>query len=287
MTITHEPPSPRRNSSGLRRDLQLLELLGSPESESSGGLGVLRIAELTGRDKGQVSRTLATLAEAGLVVRDRQSLSYRLGYQLYALAARTLESRLVRDSAPFLRKVVTATHETAHLCVLRGDNVLTLTSELSEYAFRGMGWEGVSVAAWRTSSGRVLISDWRQDDLRSWYERHGHDHLVTSPVSPLLQRADASAEPVIEGTPLITDFPGLLREVHRIRTRGFATVDEEFEIGVVGASAPVYDFRGSIVAAINVSARKTRVGSHLDEVGAFVAKIADELSAHLGAMRSG
>ena len=182
---------------------------------------------------------------------------------------------------------MTATHETSHLCVLRGDNVLTLTSELSEYAFRGIGWEGVSVAAWRTSSGRVLISDWGQDDLRRWYDLHGHDRPVTGPMSPVMQQAGTIPSSLpIEGTTLINDFPGLLREVHRIRTRGYATVDEEFEIGVVGASAPVYDFRGSIVAAINVSAPKTRVGSHIDEVGALIARIASELSSHLGAVRS-
>jgi DNA-binding IclR family transcriptional regulator len=281
VTTATTPPQPRRNSAGLRRDLELLEILGSTEAESHGGLGVLRIAELTGRDKGQISRTLATLAEAGLIARDKQTLNYRLGYQLYALAARTLESRIVREAAPYLRKIVTATHETAHLCVLRGDNVLTLTSELSEYAFRGVGWEGVSVAAWRTSSGRVLISDWGHDDLRRWYERHGRDHPVTSPVSPLLQQATATE--VREGTPTITDFPDLLRHVHLIRTRGYATVDEEFEMGVVGASAPVYDFRGRITAAINVSAPKTRLGPHLDEVGALVARVAGELSAQLGA----
>ena len=63
------PVAPRRNSAGLRRDLELLEILGSPESESAGGLGVVRVAELAGRDKGAVSRTLATLADSGLVSR--------------------------------------------------------------------------------------------------------------------------------------------------------------------------------------------------------------------------
>lgn len=275
------PVAPRRNSAGLRRDLEILEVLATPEAEANGGMGVVRIAEQVGRDKGQVSRTLATLADAGLVARDSHSLTYRLGYQLYAMAARTLESRLVREAVPYLRKVVTATHETAHLCVLRGDNVLTLSSELSEYAFRGIGWEGVSVAAWRTSSGRVLVSDWGNDDLRRWYELHGQDQPVTGPLAPVLQGSGRT--PPVEGTPLIEDFDGLLTEIAGIRRRGYATVDEEFELGVVGASAPVYDFRGQIVAAINVSAPKTRLGSHLDEVGILVARVARELSVQLGA----
>lgn len=277
-------PAPRRNSAGLRRDFELLEVLGSPEADSAGGLGVLRIAELVGRDKGAVSRTLATLAETGLVSRDVVTQHYRLGYQLYALAARTLESRLVRASAPYLRRVVTATRETTHLCVLRGGNVLTLASEVSEYAFRGLGWEGVSTAAWRTSSGRVLVSAWADDDLRRWYDVHGHDDSVTSDVTPILQDEGVGAtSSITAGTPLVTDFESLQRELARIRARGYATVDEEFERGVVGVSAPVFDFRGQIIAAINVSAPKQRLGARLDEVGLLAAGVAAELSVQLGA----
>lgn len=276
---------PRRNSAGLRRDLEVLEVLGSPESDAAGGLGVLRVAQLIGRDKGMVSRTLATLAEGGLVSRDEVTQNYRLGYQLYALAARTLESRLVRASVPYLRRVVTATHETTHLCVLRGGNVLTLASELSEYAFRGLGWEGVSTAAWRTSSGRVLVSDWAEDDLKRWYEVHGSDEPVTGPVTRILLSTDTAHATTREyyGVPLVTDFQSLKREVAHIRRRGFAIVDEEFEKGVVGVSAPVFDFRGNIIAAINVSAPKTRLGLRLDEAGALAARAAAELSVQLGA----
>jgi len=276
-------PTPRRNSSGLRRDLELLEILGSPESESAGGIGVVRVAELAGRDKGQVSRTLATLADAGLAARDPDTLNYRLGHRLYTLAARTQESWLVREAKPFLRKVVTATHETAHLCVLRGDTVFTVLSELSPYEFRGVSWEGVGIPAWRTSSGRVLVSSWDEEDLRGWYNLHGHDRRVTGPTPPMLQSGGAFTPPEPqEAKPSITDVESLLREVGRIRAQGFAIFDEEFEVGIVGASAPVYDFRGQIVAAVNVSASKNRLGSHLTDLGSLVARVAGELSRHLG-----
>lgn len=72
-------------------------------------------------------------------------------------------------------------------------------------------------------------------------------------------------------------------EIRRIRERGYATVDEEFEAGVVGVSAPVYDFRRQIIAAINISAPKARLGDHLDEAGRLAARAATELSVRLGA----
>jgi DNA-binding IclR family transcriptional regulator len=275
----------RRNTSGLRRDLEVLEVLGSHESIRNHGLGVSRVAEMTQRDKGQISRTLATLADAGFVERDRESGKYRLGYQLYAMASRTKEAKLVEDSASYLRKVVNITHETAHLCVLRGGNVLTLKSELSTNAFRGVGWEGVSVAALRTSSGRALLSDWSEQDVRDWYEEHAKDSLVIQPVIglPISIQQDFNPKTANSTIAKIHNVEDLLTELELIRTQGYATVDEEFEFGLVGASAPIRDNSQRIVGVINVSAPKTRIGQHLNQVGELVAKISDELSFKLGA----
>lgn len=277
----------RRNSSGLRRDLELLEILGSPEAVAASGLGVSKVAEIAGRDKAQVSRTLATLAEAGLVNRDPESLLYTLGYGLYALAARTAEARMVSASAPYLKRVSAATHETTHLCVLRGGTVLTLKSEMSNHTYRALGWEGVSVDAWGTSAGRVLVSDWDQIALRDWYDSHadqaaGPHRPAQQELSPLaLEAGQGAATGHIPSK--IRTFEDLCEEIALIRRRGYAVVDEEFELGVVGVSAPVYDFKQRVVAAFNVSAPKQRFGRHLEQAGALAAKVALEFSATLGA----
>lgn len=278
--------APRRNSSGLRRDLELLEILGSQQAADATGLGVSRVAELAGRDKAQVSRTLATLAEAGLVSRDPDSLLYSLGAGLYALAARTAEARMVSASSPYLKRVSAATHETTHLCVLRGGTVLTLKSEMSNHTFRALGWEGVSVDAWGTSSGRVLVSDWDTQALRNWYDIHAAKIAVLrgtggqglSPLALESGQDNGAAHAPFK----IETFKELLAEIAEVRRRGYAVVDEEFELGVVGVSAPVYDFKGRIVAAINVSAPKQRFGQHLEQAGALAAKAALEFSAALG-----
>ena len=282
------PHTPRLNTSGLRRDMELLEVLASPEALRSGGLGVSRVADITGRDKGQISRTLATLAETGFVSRDAENAKYSLGFQLYALAARTSEARLVEQAGLFLRKVANRTHETAHLCVLRGGNVLTLKSEMSNQAFRGVGWEGVSVPALRTSSGRALISDWSKEELRDWYTEHSADALVTK--RELLNGSRSSQE-VIGAKPdatrsKINTFDDLLKEILNIRQQGYAVVDEEFEMGLVGASAPVRDASNRIIGVINLSAPKTRIAPVLNQVGIIVKEISEEFSRYLGATSS-
>ncbi|MFD4643434.1 IclR family transcriptional regulator [Lentzea sp. NPDC058436] len=273
--------SSRRNSAGLARDIEVLEVLGRPEAVQSGGLGVVRIATLVGRDKTVVSRTLATLAESGLVDRDQDTQAYRLGSRLFALAARTAEGALAWNARGHLKHLAQVTRETAHLCVLRGGNVLTLMSELSPNRFHTTGWEGVTTAAWRTPSGRALLSDWDAGSLTVWYAEHGHDEGVLEAG----ERADSTFVVLAQPSPRpnsITDLDSLVAELRRVRDRGYATSDEELERGVVAASAPVYDFTSRVVAALNVSAPKERIGAQLDKLGRIVAGAARDLSAALG-----
>src|SRR5690606_41327817 len=55
-----------------------------------------------------------------------------------------------------------------------------------------------------------------------------------------------------------TDPASLWSEICAARRRGYALVDEDFEPGLIGASAPVRDHHGRIVAAGNVSAGRER-----------------------------
>lgn len=197
------------------------------------------------------------------------------------------EARMVAASAPFLKRVSAATHETTHLCVLRGGTVLTLKSEMSNHTYRALGWEGVSVDAWSTSAGRVLVSDWDETALQDWFATHA------AKISPdgKPDRTDLSPLALESGQNVTTGelkskiqtFQDLRTEIDLIRRQGYAVVDEEFELGVVGVSAPVYDFKQRIIAAFNVSAPKQRLGRHLEQAGMLAARVASEFSATLGA----
>lgn len=244
-------------ASGLRRDLDVLTALSDDEAQRRGGLGVSRLAEAVGRDKSQVSRALTALAAEGLVDRDADTQHFRLGWRLYALAAQTFEAHLAATATPFLRHLVARLGETVHLCVLRGDQVLTLESESPSHAFRGLGWAGMTVPAAATSAGRVLVAGWGPDVLRSWF----------------------TAERLAAGT--TRSLPALVAELGLISTRGYALVEEEFEVGVVGASAPVRDLQGRTIAALNVVGPAGRLGARLDAAGRAAADVAAELSAAL------
>jgi len=245
----------------LGRGLEILAVLGGEEATANDGLGVVRIAQLVGREKSQVSRALKTLAESGFVDRDPETLAYRLGTRLFVLAARAGDQRLLTAAPPILAELVAGTGETAHLSVLTDAEVLTVVSQASPRALQARSWAGRRVPVHCTSSGRALLFD--HDRARLAELLPGHELPARGLCSP-------------------RDVAELHRRIAAARGRGYAVVDQEFERGLVGVAAPVRDFRGRIVAALNVSGPKFRFGTQLDSAGPDVKRGADELSRQLG-----
>src|SRR4051812_14306371 len=151
-------------TAGLARGLDVLAALGEPEAARE-GLGVVRLAAIVGGDKSQLSRTLATLAEQGFVERDAETLTYRLGWRIFALASRAAENRLIVAAPAVLRGLVAVLGESAHLSVRQGAHTLTLLSEPSPSAVHAPGRVGALTPLATTSSGRALVSDLAPDEL--------------------------------------------------------------------------------------------------------------------------
>src|SRR5690625_1898214 len=279
MTRENRTGTPRLHNAGLRRDLQILSALA--DDDSGHGLGVNQLAEIVGRDKAQVSRVLATLAQEGLVSREAETPKYRIGWKIFWLAARTVETSLADLTAPFLREIVAGLHETTPLCVLRGGRVLTLLSEIPSHAFRGLNWQGGETPPHSTSAGRVLLSERSDGEIRDWWRDRPRRSGRTKPTA-LPQEGRPSR--AMHTTTDIETFVELLRQT---QANDFASVDEEFEPGLVGVSAPIRDFRGRIIAAINVAAPKTRLGAHLFEAGTYIRGVAARLSQELGYSEGG
>lgn len=245
-------------SAGLHRDIELLDALAAAEATSGGGLGVRRLAERTGRQQSQVSRAMTALCEEGLVEREPGSRDYTLGWRLFAFAARGADARLVRRASPVLHGLANATKANAHLCKLHGTEVATLLSCQPGAERAAVRWDIADVPVTNTSAGRVLVTD--------------HD---PGEVAALIG-ANVDAP----------DLSTVMRKVRKAGNTGYALVDGEFAAELAGASAPVRDFRGVVVAAINVSGPAVRLRSRLESIGVATSEAATELSRWLG-WRSG
>lgn len=244
--------------SSVQRALDVLRALGS------GPLRVQSVAEALGKEKTQVSRTLKVLAENGFVERDPDTLEYRLGWQLFALAGAASDSRLLRQAAPVVRGLMRATGEAAYLTVLNGGAAVTVLAERPGHTLQPHEWIGRLSPLTCTSSGRALLIGRPEDEVEAL--------LAAQPGRlPGTERAPRSPEAVRER----------LRAEERA---GCSVAVEELEPGLVAVAAPVRDFRGTTVAALNVSAPVVRLPpDHLEHATAAVVDAAARLSHALGA----
>lgn len=247
----------QEGSTSLKRAIAILTTLGSPDATGSDGLGVAQIARLIGQDKSQVSRTLKALADSGFVIRDPESLRFRLGWRLFTLAASAADQQLLTLAPQVLRRLVAHVQEAAHLSVLEGREVLTLMSVKPSRAIQAAPWVGRAAPIHCTSAGRALLFDHSDAEVRA-----------------LLEDAELPAGgPNVPG-----DVEEVLRRLTRARQLGYVVISEEFEEGHVAIAAPVRDFRRHVIAALNISAPKFRLGKALPATGREVKAAADLLS---------
>lgn len=246
-----------RASTSLSRALAILNVLGAPDATATDGLGVVDIAGIVGYDKSQVSRTLKTLAEAGYTYRDPHTLRYRLGWRIFSLAASAADQRLLTLTPHVLRQLVAAVGEAAHLSVREGREVLTLMSESPARSIQAAPWVGRVAPLYCTSAGRALLFDHSEAAVRALLE--GVDFAADGPNAP-------------------RDVDEVLERLHESRTRGYVMVTEEFEAGHVAVAAPVRDFGGRVIAALNISAPEFRLRDSLAETGEKVKAAADYVS---------
>ena len=268
------------HTSGLVRDLEVLELLGTDEAFDQGGYGVQDISELTGRDKGQISRVCSTLAQAGVLSRDKATKKYQLGHRMFAIALRTREAHLATLAQSYLLELVAQSEESAHLTVLRGGGVLTVRTELSQHTLRDGSMSGVTLPALRTASGRAILATLTNDELEAWWEEHG---VYRTPPAQYPKQVEGAEIRRLRRQPgSIRSLSGLRRVVRAVRSVGYAVSVGELNPEIVDAAAPVFDSTGQAVGAIAVGAVRERLGSHFELMGEAVVTQASKLSLALG-----
>ncbi|HZE06949.1 MAG TPA: IclR family transcriptional regulator [Solirubrobacteraceae bacterium] len=257
---------PPEKATSLRRAVALLLALGSDEGLADGGMGVAGLTALLSEEKSRVSRTLQTLQEYGLVERDPDTLTYRIGWRVYALADRAGDATLLAAAPARVSALVREFGESAHLSVLEASQVLTVVSRPSPRAVSTVSWVGRHVPAHCTSSGRALLLDHNFEALERVFG--------SGPLAPAGPRAPRSVGELYE-------------RIGEARPAGYTIVVEESEPGLVAVAAPVRNHRGRIIAAVNLSAPAFRFEHRLTPAGERLREVAEELSLAVGWRRPG
>ena len=204
-------------------------------------LGVSELARRTRLPKSTAFRLLAILEQRQLV--ERQGTRYCLGTRLFELGHRVsyCRPRSLRDSAvPFLSDLYELTHETVHLGVLDGADVLYLEKLFGHQRVKAQTAVGARVPAYCSALGKALLA-------------------VSSPdaISATLARG---LEPRTGYTIVV---PAMLQqELDTIRIRGLAFDREESSVGVNCVAAPIFARNGRVLGAVSVCGATGRFNPH-------------------------
>src|SRR3954470_3239018 len=249
-------PQPRVQS--LERALDLLEALAGADD-----LGVSEIAVQTGLVPSTAHRLLGTLVARGYASQNAATGRYMLGHKLLELTGGVQDriGRLRAAARPHLEAIQDQTGETTNLVVLEGRDVVYIESVSGTRSVRLHTELGRSIPAHTSGAGKALLA-WREP----------------SDVATLLDAA-----PLAPSTPrTLTTLEALQEDLAKIRRRGYATDNEEHELGVACVPPPLLDRAHRPIAAISISGPISRIlNAETPELAGLLREHAEAVSAGL------
>jgi DNA-binding IclR family transcriptional regulator len=211
------------------RAIDLIEAFQSGEDER----GVAELAREVDLPRATVHRLLSSLTNRGFLAQDQRTGKYRLGLRLFELGSMVGNSLDVKRVAyPQMVNLMKQSGETAHLVVLDGIDVVFVDKVETDNPFRMVSQIGRRLPARFSGSGKALLSELPDAELR----RRFSNVLDDSQVAVLLDQLTA------------------------IRERGWAVDDEETQAGLRCIGTVVRDHTGSAVAGLSISGPVVRVG---------------------------
>jgi IclR family acetate operon transcriptional repressor len=242
-----EPSRPGVQS--VARAVDLLELLAS----HGGRLAIRDLARLSGLPQPTVHRLLATFSARGWV-RQLPNREYALGPRLASVGASA--GRMVGPGVHrVLEGLVDATGESANLAFRSGGYAEYAAQAPSRHAMRLFTEVGRRVELHCTGVGKALLAALEDQQVRQVL-------------------GGARLKAYTEHT--LTDVPGMLAELARVRERGYAVDEQEQELGVRCVAMVVPD-TASPWRALSVSGPATRMddGAIARAVPALAAAVAE------------
>jgi IclR family acetate operon transcriptional repressor len=246
----------REATYGVRAVQRALDLLDALQ-EAPDGLTLAQLADAAALPKSSIFRYLATLEARGYVERDGGRGRFRIAARLTADSPRF--ERLADTARPHLHALRDRFQETVNLGVLEGARIAYLEILESPLAVRFAARPGVRDPLHSTALGKAIAAQLPAANVRRL--------LAAQRLAPRTSRT-------------ITDAASFLRELARVRERGFAIDDGENEedgrcvaVALPGTSPP---------AAISLSAPTVRFSlERAEDVATALRRTADQLGREL------
>ncbi len=230
---THQPhaiPSRFEDSpdyiQSLRRGLDVIRQFNAEHSAMS----LAEVAERVGLSRPVVRRLLMTLEHLGYVSRDGRWFS--LTPRVLDLGFSYLSSLTVAQLAlPFMEELSHQVDESCSLAVLEDFDIVYVQRVSVRKVMTITIGVGARLPAHCTSMGRAIVANLGEETRDRWLR---------------------ALKPQERTRFTLTDRNSLRKELDRVRTQGYAYVEQELEEGLCSVAVPVHNRNGETIAALNV-----------------------------------
>ena len=226
-------PLKRDLVAGLEKGLTVIEAFDQERPR----LTISEVAALTGLTRAAARRYLLTLTHLGFISQDRKM--FALTPKVLRLGQSYLHSaRLPRIIEPELHKLAYAMKEASSAGVLDGNDVICIAAASAGRVISPTMQPGSRVPAYCTGNGRILLAALPQVEVEAWVSRQTLTALTPH---------------------TITHPERLSIEIARARSLGYACIDQELELGLRTVALPLKNYRGDVVASMNISVHAARM----------------------------
>ncbi len=253
-----EAMTEEKNVKSLEKALDIIEIVSNEQQDAS----LSEIARQTGLPKSTVHRLIATLMGRGYLEKTEAG-SYKIGLKLFeAVSCYINNLELQTEARPYIAELTSHLGLTSYLGVLDGDEVVYIEKLDAVSAMKMYYQIGSRMHAYCSSLGKCLLSNYSKAQLDVILE-------------------DCS---FIKFTPnTIASREELDAEIAKVRKQGWAMDNEECEKGHRCIGAPIFDYKGDIIAAVSASGdKRVLTDDRIEEVAEAVMKAASRISHRMG-----
>ena len=247
----------------LVRMLGLLDLFtpAAPAWSTEGLIRSLGVSRSTGY------RYIKALADSGLLAPVSNG-HHILGPRIVELDRQIRQcDPLYNAAGPAMKRLVASSRQSALLCALFSGSVLCVREELTRDSPPSLFTRGQRRPLFQGAASKIILPYLRPYQLRSLFEKHGKT-IATSGLG--------------------SDWASFRANLTKIRRAGFVITIGEFNPGVIGISAPIFNRSGQILGSIGVAGDESKFSrSELDRVAMLVKSAAEQVNERIGVISVG
>jgi len=211
------------------RVFDILELL-STEHE---GLSLTEISQKLDLPTSTVFRLLSVLRSRNYIEKNDSTNVYRLGLGFVELTSLYLNNiELKTEAQPYLRNLSNITGQVVFMGIEQDGELVYIDKYEKHHEIRNYCFIGQRLPLYCTALGKTLLMGFEDDEIRFLYDRVEMKAMTPN---------------------TITDVDRLVQEVNLNRERGYSIDNEEIQPKMYCVAAPIYDYRGIIIAAVSTS----------------------------------